>query len=72
MIEIVKYEDTNELKVIAYDVLDMQEKFSRIFEGFQSRHIMQKFGYDVNKLGNSIKLLPNEKRIIISFQQMMQ
>ena len=40
MIEIVKYEDTNELKIIAYDVLDMQEKFSRVFEGFQSRHIM--------------------------------
>ena len=58
MIEIIQYQASNELKVIAYNVQDMQEAFSRTFDGHHGRNILQKFGYDVAKFGNSVKLLP--------------
>ena len=72
MIEIVQYQASSELKIIAYNVQDMQEAFTRTFEGHHGRNILQKFGYDVAKFGNAVKLLPKQKKIVISNQQVIQ
>ena len=57
--------------MIAYNVQDMQEAFSRTFEGHHGRKMLQKFGYDVAKFGNAVKLVPKQKKIVISMQQMI-